>query len=109
VKIVEIERPKQDTQTRLLSDLLLIDINLDIIQVCYMCFNKINTYGRRGAMKKYTIAVIIAFVSALSIGQYAAAEVSKDELKSISTPDSVNTSLGEVGSWYYMLRQHQGK
>ena len=32
----------------------------------------------------------------LSIGQYAAAQVSKDELKSISTPDSVETSLGEL-------------
>ena len=47
-------------------------------------------------MKKYTIATIVAFVSALSIGQFAAAEVSKEELKSISTPDKVNTSIGEL-------------
>ncbi len=40
-------------------------------------------------MKKYTIAVIIAFAMVLSMGQFAAAEVSKEELKSISTPDSV--------------------
>jgi hypothetical protein len=30
------------------------------------------------------------------MGQYAAAEVSKEELKSISTPDSVKTSIGEL-------------
>ena len=47
-------------------------------------------------MKKYTIAAIIAFALVLSMGQYAAAEVSKEELKSISTPDKVNTSLGEL-------------
>ena len=47
-------------------------------------------------MKKYTIAVIIAFALVLLIGQYAAAEVSKEELKSISTPDKVKTSIGEL-------------
>jgi hypothetical protein len=47
-------------------------------------------------MKKYTIAVIIAFISALSMGQYAAADVSKQELQSISTPDKVKTSIGEL-------------
>jgi hypothetical protein len=47
-------------------------------------------------MKKYTMAVIIAFVSALSTGQFATAEVSKQELQSISTPDKVKTSIGEL-------------
>jgi hypothetical protein len=47
-------------------------------------------------MKKYTMAVIIAFISALSTGQFAAAEVSKQELQSISTPDKVKTSIGEL-------------
>jgi len=47
-------------------------------------------------MKKYTIAVIIAFALVLSMGQFAAAEVSKEELKSISTPDSVETSIGTL-------------
>ena len=47
-------------------------------------------------MKKYTIATIVAFVSVLSLGQFAVAQVSKEELKSISTPDKVNTSLGEL-------------
>jgi hypothetical protein len=32
----------------------------------------------------------------LLTGQYAAAEVSKQELKSISTPDKVKTSIGEL-------------
>jgi hypothetical protein len=41
-------------------------------------------------MKKYTLAVIIAFVSALSIGPLATADVSKQELQSISTPDNDN-------------------
>jgi hypothetical protein len=47
-------------------------------------------------MKKYTLAVMITIVSALSTGQYAAADVSKAELESISTPDSVKTSIGEL-------------
>jgi hypothetical protein len=33
---------------------------------------------------------------ALPMGQYAAAEVSKEELASISTPDKVHTSIGEL-------------
>ena len=32
-------------------------------------------------MKKYTIATIIAFALVFCMGQYAAAEVSKEELK----------------------------
>jgi hypothetical protein len=47
-------------------------------------------------MKKYTMAVIIAFVSALSTGQFATAKVSKQELQSISNPDKVKTSIGEL-------------
>jgi hypothetical protein len=43
-----------------------------------------------------TIATIIAFALVLSMGQFAAAEVSKEELKSISTPDSVETSIGTL-------------
>ena len=39
---------------------------------------------------------IIAFVSTLLTGQFAVAEVSKAELKSISTPDKVQTSIGEL-------------
>jgi hypothetical protein len=39
---------------------------------------------------------IVASVSVLSIGQYAAAQVSKQELQSISTPDSVKTPIGEL-------------
>jgi len=47
--------------------------------------------------KKVTvITVIIAFALVLCMGQYAAAEVSKEELKSISTPDKVKTSIGEL-------------
>ena len=45
---------------------------------------------------KYTMALIIAFVSVLSTGQFAAADVSKQELESISTPDKVKTSIGEL-------------
>jgi hypothetical protein len=47
-------------------------------------------------MKKSIIAVTIAFALALSMGQYAAAEVSKEELQSISTPDSVETPIGTL-------------
>ncbi len=47
-------------------------------------------------MKKYTITSIIALALVLSMGQFAAAEVTKEELKSISTPDKVKTSLGEL-------------
>ena len=47
-------------------------------------------------MKKYTIATVVAFVSALSMGQIAVAQVSKEELQSISTPDKVSTSIGEL-------------
>ena len=47
-------------------------------------------------IRKLTTLSIIVFVSALLTGQFAAAEVSKEELKSISTPDKVNTSLGEL-------------
>jgi hypothetical protein len=36
--------------------------------------------------EKYTIAAIIAFALIISMGQFASAEVSKEELKSISTP-----------------------
>jgi len=46
-------------------------------------------------MKKYTIAVIIALALVLQMGQFAAAEVSKEELKSISTPDLVKTPIGD--------------
>jgi len=52
--------------------------------------------SRREVMKKYTMAVIIALALVLQMGQYAAAQVSKEELKSISTPDKVNTSIGEL-------------
>ncbi len=47
-------------------------------------------------MKKYTIATMVAVALILSMGQFAAAEVSKEELQSISTPDKVKTSLGEL-------------
>jgi hypothetical protein len=42
-------------------------------------------------MNKYTLKVIIALAMALPMGQYAAAEVSKEELASISTPDKEKT------------------
>ena len=45
---------------------------------------------------KNTMATILAFALVLSIGQFAAAEVSKEELKSISTPDKVETSIGTL-------------
>ncbi len=47
-------------------------------------------------MKKYTIATVIAFALILSMGQFAAAQVSKEELESISTPDSVQTPIGTL-------------
>jgi hypothetical protein len=40
--------------------------------------------------------VLLALALTLLAGQYAAAEVSKEELKSISTPDSVKTSIGTL-------------
>jgi len=39
---------------------------------------------------------MVAVALILSMGQFAAAEVSKEELQSISTPDKVKTSLGEL-------------
>ena len=45
---------------------------------------------------KLTALAIIAFVSTLLTGQFAAAEVSKEELKSVSTPDKVTTSIGDL-------------
>jgi hypothetical protein len=47
-------------------------------------------------MKKHTITAIIAFALVLCMGQFAAADVSRKELKSISTPDKVKTSIGEL-------------
>ena len=47
-------------------------------------------------MKKLNATAILVFVSILLTGQYAAAEVSEQELESISTPDEVRTSLGEL-------------
>ena len=41
-----------------------------------------------------TTATILSLALLLSIGQFAAAQVSKEELKSISTPDKVKPSLG---------------
>jgi hypothetical protein len=46
-------------------------------------------------MKAVTKATL-AFVSVVLIGQYAAADVSKEELKSISTPDKIKTPIGEL-------------
>ena len=46
-------------------------------------------------MKKAT-AAILAFAFLVSIGQFASAQVSEEELKSISTPDKVKTSIGEL-------------
>ncbi len=42
-----------------------------------------------------TTAIFVPFL-ALSIGQFAAAQVSQEELKSISTPDSVQTPIGTL-------------
>jgi hypothetical protein len=47
-------------------------------------------------MTRPSRTVLLALALVLSTGQYAAAEVSKEELKSISTPDSVKTSIGEL-------------
>jgi hypothetical protein len=47
-------------------------------------------------MKKLVTLAMVASVSVLSMGQYTAAQVSDEELKSISTPDSVETSIGEL-------------
>jgi hypothetical protein len=47
-------------------------------------------------MTKPTTTAILVLFLALSIGQSAAAQVSKKELKSISTPDSVETSIGTL-------------
>ncbi len=68
-------------------------------------------------MKKYTIAVIIGLALFLQMGQFATAQVSKEELKSISTPDKVKTSLGELkffdeaahGQRGQLARNHTGK
>ena len=46
--------------------------------------------------KTLTTLAIIAFVSTLLTGQFAAADVSKQELKSISTPATVKTPLGQL-------------
>ena len=43
-----------------------------------------------------TTATILSLAFLLSVGQFAAAQVSKEELKSISTPDRVKTSLGTL-------------
>ena len=51
---------------------------------------------RGTAMTNLTTTGILTLALVLSMGQLAAAEVSKEELKSISTPDKVNTSLGEL-------------
>jgi hypothetical protein len=47
-------------------------------------------------MSKPTTTAILVLFLALSIGQFAAAQVSKEELKSISTPDSVQTPIGTL-------------
>jgi hypothetical protein len=47
-------------------------------------------------IKQLTTLAIIAFLSTFLTGQLAVAEVSKEELKSISTPDSVETSIGTL-------------
>ncbi len=47
-------------------------------------------------MTKPSRTVLLALALMLSTGQFAAAEVSKEELQSISTPDKVNTSIGEL-------------
>jgi hypothetical protein len=48
------------------------------------------------AMKKLVTLALVAFISALLTGQLAATEVTKEELKSISTLDKVKTSIGEL-------------
>jgi hypothetical protein len=47
-------------------------------------------------MKKSTVTPIVAVALVFSMGQFAAAQVSKEELQSISTPDKVKTSIGEL-------------
>ncbi len=47
-------------------------------------------------MAKPTITATLALALVLSMGQFAAAQVSKEELESISTPDSVMTPIGEL-------------
>ena len=47
-------------------------------------------------MKKLVVPAIVAVASVLLTGQLAVAEVSKEELKSINTPDKVTTSIGEL-------------
>ena len=47
-------------------------------------------------VKKPVTLAMVAFVSGLSMGQPAAADVSNKELKSISTPNRVKTSLGQL-------------
>jgi len=42
------------------------------------------------------LAVIIALALVLSMGQFVAADVSKEELQSISTPNRVETSIGNL-------------
>ena len=59
-----------------------------------MKFVKFRTRGT--AMTNLTTAGILTLALVLSMGQLAAAEVSKEELKSISTPDKVKTSIGEL-------------
>lgn len=46
--------------------------------------------------KKLVTLTIVAFVSGLSTGQFATADVSKEALKLISTSDKVETSLDEL-------------
>ncbi|MEE9183539.1 MAG: DUF1254 domain-containing protein, partial [Acidimicrobiia bacterium] len=47
-------------------------------------------------MKTSTATVILTSALVLSVGQFADAQVSPEELQSISTPDKVETSLGEL-------------
>ena len=52
-------------------------------------------------VKKPVTLAMVAFVSGLSMGQPAAADVSKKELKSISTPNAcsdVTPGSGEFGA-----------
>jgi hypothetical protein len=46
--------------------------------------------------KPIKLFTIVALVSILAIGHIFAQEVSKEELKSISTPDKVETTIGEL-------------
>lgn len=47
-------------------------------------------------MRTLTIATMAALAGALSMGQIASAQVSEEELKSIQTPDTVETSIGTL-------------